>query len=100
MVLVPEPRPGDSVVTDNLSSHKEPDVHKMIKDAGAKRLFLPPCSPDLDPVERAFAKLEARLRKAAERTVDGLRNTSGQISRTFSPQECKNYFNATGYCTT
>ncbi len=85
---------------DNLSSHKEPDVHKMIKDAGAQRLFLPPCSPDLDPVERAFAKLEARLRKAAERTVDGLRNTSGQISRTFSPQECKNYFNATGYCTT
>ena len=100
VVLVPELRPGDIVVMDNLSSHKGPNVHKMIEDAGAQLLFLPPYSPDLNPIELAFAKLKARLRKAAERTVDGLWNTIGQISQTFSPQECKNYFNAAGYCAT
>ena len=96
-VLIPELRPGDIVVMDNLSSHKGPNVHKMIEDAGAQLLFLPPYSPDLNPIELAFAKLKTKLRKAAERTVDGLWNTIGQISQTFSPQECKNYFNAAGY---
>ncbi len=100
VVLVPELRPGDIVVMDNLSSHKGPRVCKMIEDAGAQLLFLPPYSPDFNPIELAFAKLKARLRKAAERTVDGLWNTIGQISQTFSPQECKNYFNAAGYSAT
>ena len=81
--LVPELRPGDIVVM-------------LIEDAGAQLLFLPPYSPDFNPIELAFAKLKARLRKAAERTVDGLWNAIGQISLTFSPQECKNYFNAAG----
>ena len=96
-VLVPELRPSDVVVMDNLSSHKGPKARKMIEDAGAQLLFLPPYSPDFNPIELAFAKLKARLRKAAERTVDGLWNAIGQISQSFSPPECKNYFNATGY---
>ena len=82
---------------DNLSSHKGPKARKMIDDAGAQLLFLPPYSPDFNPIELAFAKLKARLRKAAERTVDDLWNAIGKISLTFSPQECKNYFNAAGY---
>ena len=98
--LVPELRPGDIVVMDNLSSHKGPKVRKMIEDTGAQLLFLPLYSPDFNPIELAFAKLKARLRKAAERTVDGLWNAIGQISLTFSPQECKNYFNAAGYSAT
>ena len=100
VVLVPELRPGDIIVMDNLSSHKGPKTRKMIGDAGAQLLFLPPYSPDLNPIELAFAKLKARLRKAAERTVDGLWNTIGQISQSFSPQECKKYFNAAGYSAT
>ena len=99
-VLVPELRPGDVVVMDNLSSHKGPKARKTIEDAGAQLLFLPPYSPDFNPIELAFAKLKARLRKAAERTVDGLWNAIGQISQSFSPQECKNYFNAAGYIAT
>ena len=99
-VLIPELKPGNVVVMDNLSSHKGPRVRKMIEDAGAQLLFLPPYSPDLNPIELAFAKLKARLRKAAERTVDGLWQTIGQISQSFSAQECKNYFNAAGYAPT
>ena len=99
-VLVPELRPGDIVVMDNLSSHKGPKARKMIEDAGAQLLFLPPYSPEFNPIELAFAKLKARLRKAAEITVDGLWNAIGQISLTLSPQECKNYFNAAGYSPT
>ena len=99
-VLVPELRNGDLVVMDNLSSHKGPKARKIIEDAGAQLLFLPPYSPDFNPIELAFAKLKARLRKAAERTVDGLWNAIGQISQTFSPHECKNYFNAAGYTAT
>ena len=99
-VLVPELRPGDVVVMDNLSSHKGPKARKMIEDAGAHPLFLPPCSPDFNPIELAFSKLKAKLRKAAERTVDGLWNTIGQISQSFSPKECQNYFNTAGYITT
>jgi transposase len=71
-VLVPELRPGDIVVMDNLSSHKGPRVREMIQAAGASLRYLPPYSPDFNPIENAFAKLKALLRKAAERTVDGL----------------------------
>ena len=93
-VLVPELRPGDIVVMDNLSSHKGPKVRALIEAAGAQLLFLPPYSPDFNPIENAFAKLKALLRKAAERTVDGLWNAIGRIVDLFSPAECANYFAA------
>lgn len=96
-VLVPELRPGDTVVMDNLSSHKSPRVREMIEAAGASLLYLPPYSPDFNPIENAFAKLKALLRKAAERTVDGLWNAIGRLIDTFTPQECANYFAAAGY---
>lgn len=96
-VLVPDLRPGDIVVMDNLSSHKGPTVREMIRAAGAELLFLPPYSPDFNPIENAFAKLKALLRKAAERTVEGLWNAIGRIVDTFTPAECANYFTAAGY---
>lgn len=96
-VLVPELRPGDVVVMDNLSSHRGPRVRAMIEAAGAELSFLPPYSPDFNPIENAFAKLKARLRKAAERTVDGLWSAIGRIVCSFTPAECANYFAAAGY---
>lgn len=96
-VLVPELRPGDIVVMDNLSSHKGPQVRIMIEDAGASLLYLPPYSPDFNPIENAFAKLKALLRKAAERTVRGLWTTIGRLVDCFKPAECINYFTAAGY---
>jgi transposase len=96
-VLVPELRPGDIVVMDNLSSHKGPKVRALIEAAGAELLFLPPYSPDFNPIENAFTKLKALLRKAAERTVAGLWNAIGRVLETFSPAECANYFAAAGY---
>jgi transposase len=96
-VLVPELRPGNIVVMDNLSSHKGPRVREMIEAAGARLLFLPPYSPDFNPIENAFAKLKAHLRKAAERTVGGLWEAIGRIIDLFAPAECKNYFAAAGY---
>jgi len=96
-VLVPELRPGDIVIMDNLSSHKGPRVREMIERAGASLLYLPPYSPDFNPIEMAFAKLKALLRKAAERTVEALWDAIGQIIDTFKPDECRNYFAAAGY---
>ena len=96
-VLLPELRPGDVVVMDNLSSHKEPRVREMIERAGAKLRYLPPYSPDFNPIENAFAKLKALLRKAAERTIDGLWSAIGRIIDLFNPGECQNYFRAAGY---
>jgi transposase len=96
-VLVPELRPGDIVVMDNLSSHKGPRVRGMIEAAGAELRYLPPYSPDFNPIENAFAKLKALLRKAAERTVDGLWSAIGRIIDLFPPHECANYFKAAGY---
>ena len=96
-VLVPELRSGDVVVMDNLSSHKGPRTRALIEAAGANLLFLPPYSPDFNPIENAFAKLKALLRKAAERTVDGLWAAIGRIVETFAPAECANYFSACGY---
>jgi transposase len=96
-VLVPDLRSGDIVIMDNLSSHKGPQVREMIETAGARLLFLPPYSPDFNPIELAFAKLKAMLRKAAQRTVEGLWTTIGQLIDTFNPEECANYFNAAGY---
>ena len=96
-VLVPELRAGDVVVMDNLSSHKGPSVRAMIEAAGAKLLYLPPYSPDFNPIENAFAKLKALLRKAGERTVEGLWTTIGRLIEAFTPDECANYLAAAGY---
>jgi transposase len=96
-VLVPELGPGDIVVMDNLSSHKGPAVRAMIEAAGASLLYLPPYSPDFNPIEKAFSKLKAHLRKAAERTVSGLWDAIGRLIDLFTPQECANFFAAAGY---
>jgi len=99
-VLVPELRKGDIVVMDNLSSHKGSKVRNLIEAAGAQLRYLPPYSPDLNPIENAFSKLKALLRKAAERTVDGLWTQIGCLLDRFRPDECKNYFTAAGYVAT
>src|SRR4051795_7636228 len=96
-VLVPEVSAGDIVVMDNLSSHKGPSVRALIEAAGATLLHLPPYSPDFNPIENAFAKLKALLRKAAERTIEGLWKEIGRLLETFTPSECANYFAAAGY---
>ena len=96
-VLVPELEPGDIVIMDNLPSHKGPRVREMIEAAGATLRFLPPYSPDFNPIENAFSKLKAHLRKAAERTVDGLWNAIGRVIGLFTPDECRNFFKAAGY---
>ena len=95
--LVPELKPGDIVVMDNLSSHKRPQVAALIEAAGASLLYLPPYSPDFNPIEKLFAKFKALLRKAAERTVEGLWSAIGKTLERFTPRECANYFEAAGY---
>ena len=99
-VLIPDLRPGAIVVMDNLSSHKGPRVRQMIEAAGASLLYLPPYSPDFNPIENAFAKLKALLRKAAQRTLDGLWSAIGRSIDCFTPTECRNYFIAAGYAAT
>ena len=96
-VLVPHLRPGDIVIMDNLGSHKGAGVRSAIEAAGTSLLYLPPYSPDFNPIENAFSKLKAALRKAAARTVDTLGTVIGQIINTFTPRECANYFAAAGY---
>jgi transposase len=96
-VLVPELRKGDVVVMDNLPGHKGPRVRQLIEAAGAQLLYLPPYSPDFNPIENAFAKLKALLRKAAERSVEGLWTAIGKLIDLVTPQECQNIFAATGY---
>lgn len=96
-VLAPELKRGDIVVMDNLGSHKGPTVRAIIEAAGATLIFLPPYSPDFNPIEKAFSKLKSGLRKAAERTVDGLWNTIGRLVDTFTPTDCANFFKAAGY---
>ena len=96
-VLVPDLRPGDIVVMDNLGSHKGAGVRTAIEAVGASLLYLPPYSPDFNPIENAFAKLKAMLRKAAARTVESLWNTIGRLTEAFTPTECANYFAAAGY---
>ena len=95
--LAPTLQIGDIVVMDNLSSHKGPKVRAFIEAVGAKLLYLPPYSPDFNPIEKLFSKLKAMLRKAAERTVDGLWRVIGQCLDRFTPRECANYFEAAGY---
>ena len=95
--LVPMLRPGDIVVMDNLSSHKSDEVREIIEAAGAKLLFLPPYSPDFNPIEQAFSKLKAHLRKAAERSIPTLWDRIGIVLDTFSAHECQNFFSHAGY---
>ena len=96
-VLCPTLKPGDIVILDNLGSHRSDRVRLAIEVRGASLLFLPKYSPDLNPIENAFAKLKAGLRKAGERTTDALWNRIGAIVDTYSPSECANYFRAAGY---
>ncbi len=96
-VLVPTLTPGDIVIMDNLPAHKADGVRKAIEDAGCRLLFLPPYSPDFNPIENAFSKLKAILRAKAERSVEALWNTVGEIVKLFEPHECENYFIAAGY---
>jgi transposase len=96
-VLVPTLAPGDLVVIDNLSSHKSHPVREAIEAAGARLLFLPRYSPDFNPIEKAFSKLKALLRKAAERTVSGLREAILRILASIIPNECANFFAQAGY---
>jgi len=95
--LAPALEPGDVVILDNLSSHKSERAEKAIRAQGAWLLFLPSYSPDLNPIEMAFAKLRAHLRARAVRTIDDLWKAIGNICAIFTPQECSNYFNAAGY---
>jgi transposase len=96
-VLVPELRRGDVVVMDNLGSHTLARVREAIEEAGCRLLYLPAYSPDLNPIENAFSKLKELLRKAAERTVDGLWAAIGRLLDRFSPAECRSYFHHCGY---
>ena len=96
-VLVPELRRGDVVVMDNLGSHTAAGVRRAVEGAGCRLLYLPPYSPDLNPIETAFAKLKGLLRSVAERTVDGLWSAIGRLLDRFSPRECRNYFRHCGY---
>ena len=95
--LVPTLKPGDIVVMDNLGSHKAAAVRAAIRGAGAKLFFLPPYSPDLNPIEQGFSKLKTLLRKAAERTVQNTWQRVGTLLDQFSPEECLNYFRNDGY---
>jgi transposase len=98
--LVPTLKPGDIVVIDNLGSHKSIAVRRAIRAAGAKLFFLPPYSPDLNPIEQMFAKLKTLLRKAAERTVEATWRRIGALLAHFSPRECANYLANAGYAST
>jgi len=99
-VLVPALKPGDIVIIDNLGSHKGKTVRHAIRAAGAKLFFLPPYSPDLNPIEQAFAKLKTLLRRASERTVEATWKRIGALLDRFSAQECANYFANAGYAST
>ena len=96
-VLVPTLSPGDIVVLDNLAAHKNASARAAVEAAGATLVFLPPYSPDLNPIENAFAKLKAMLRKAAARTLEQLWSAIAHIIDAFTPMECASYFAAAGY---
>jgi len=96
--LVPELRPSDIVVMDNLSAHKVTGIEAAIKRAGATVKYLPPYSPDFNPIEQVFAKLKAMLRKTQARTVDALWSAIGQLPGWFDDTECKRYIRHCGYC--
>ena len=96
-VLIPTLRPDEIVVMDNLPAHKIAAVRAAIEAAGAQLFLLPPYSPDMNPIEMAFAKLKTLLRQAPERIRDGLWRRIGALLDQFTPEECNNYFRAAGY---
>ena len=96
-VLAPCLSPDDVVVLDNLAAHKVAGVEQAVRAAGASIMHLPPYSPDLNPIEQAFAKLKALLHKAAARTRDALWTTIGSLLDRFTPAECRNYLANSGY---
>ena len=98
-VLAPTLSAGDILILDNLPSHKVAGVREAVEARGARILYLPPYSPDLNPIEQAFAKLKALLRKAAERTRDGLWSAIGRTIELYRPDECRNLFRNAGYAT-
>ncbi len=95
--LAPTLRPGDVVILDNLASHKSEKARAILEERGAWLLFLPPYSPDLNPIEMAFAKLKAHLRRIGARTLDALWRAVGDICGLYAPHECWNYLKAAGY---
>jgi transposase len=95
--LAPTLQPGDVIILDNLSSHKSPTAADAMRAVGAWFLFLPPYSPDLNPIEMAFAKLKALIRRAAARTHDDLWHAVGHVRDLFTDEECYNFFKAAGY---
>src|SRR5204862_126806 len=95
--LVPTLRSGDIVVMDNLASHKKAGVREAIEAVGARLLYLPPYSPDFNPIEQAFSKFKWLLRSSAERTVSALWHRCGQLVELFGEPECRNYFRHSGY---
>jgi transposase len=99
-ILMPTLHAGDIVVIDNLGSHKGDAIRKAIHSAGARLAFLPPYSPDLNPIEQVFAKMKTLLRKAEERTLEALWCRTGKLLQHFSPNECANYFRNSGYGST
>lgn len=96
-VLIPTLKPGDIVIADNLGSHKGKAVRTAIRDAGARLLFLPKYSPDLNPIEQVFAKLKHLLRKAAARTPEAVCSAIGKLLETYTSTECANYLINAGY---
>ncbi len=96
-ILVPSLKPGDIVIMDNLGSHKGEAIRAIIKSAGARLLFLPPYSPDLNPIEQVFAKLKHLLRKACERTAEAAWRRIGKLLNSFTADECRNYFINAGW---
>jgi transposase len=95
--LAPQVRADDVVILDNLAAHKSQRAEAILRSRGAWFLFLPPYSPDLNPIEMAFSKLKAHLRAIAARTIDDLCDAIGDICKLYSPEECSNYFAAAGY---
>jgi transposase len=98
--LAPTLKRGDTVIMDNLPVHKVAGVQEAIEAVGTKLLYLPPYSPDLNPIEMAFSKFKALLRKAAERTITGLLRKIGRIAKSFCPRECRNFLRHAGYVQT
>jgi transposase len=96
-ILAPALRPGDIVIMDNLAAHKVAGVSQAIEACGATLRYLPPYSPDLNPIENAFAKLKAHVRKAAARTIEALETVAAEALLTFQPTECANFFAHAGY---
>jgi len=98
--LVPTLRAGDIVVMDNLSSHKDPAIRRAIRSAGSKLFYLPPYSPDLNPIEQAYSKLKTLLRKENARSFAAVEAAIAALMKTITPIQCRNFFAEAGYAST